>query len=91
MNNNVFSYIRRILPRSSRSVFFFLSIIVWNSSFAQHPIGIFEDNRDIGNPKLAGSASYDEAYQIYSLAGAGDNIWFNKDEFHFLYKLMRNI
>lgn len=26
---------------------------------AQHPVGIFDDHADIGNPKLAGHASYD--------------------------------
>ena len=89
MNNNVFFYPQRILSMSSKFLFFLFCILAWNSSFAQHPVGIFEDNLDIGNPKLAGSASYDEATQTYSLSGAGDNIWFNKDEFHFLYKKIK--
>ena len=89
MNNKVFSCVQRFLSGSSKCICFLFSIIVWNSSFAQHPVGIFEDNLDIGNPKLGGSASYDEATQVYSLAGAGDNIWFNNDEFHFLYKKMK--
>jgi len=41
---------------------------------------------DIGQPKNAGSASYDEATQTYDMKGAGYNIWFNRDEFHYLYK-----
>ncbi len=37
----------------------------------------------IGNPKLPGSACYDQATRTYSLSGAEANIWFNKDQFHF--------
>ncbi|MBC7628260.1 MAG: hypothetical protein H7254_13320, partial [Ferruginibacter sp.] len=53
---------------------------------AQHPVGIFDDHADIGKPKLAGTAGYDTSTQTYNLSGAGSNIWFNRDEFHFLYK-----
>jgi hypothetical protein len=63
--------------------------MAWNLGHAQHPVGIFEDNLDIGHPKLAGSASYDEASQTYNLTGAGSNIWFNRDEFHFVYKKIK--
>jgi TolB protein len=48
--------------------------------------GIFDNHADIGNPKLKGAASYDEASQTYYLKGAGFNIWFNRDEFQYLYK-----
>ncbi|GAC1441867.1 MAG: SMP-30/gluconolactonase/LRE family protein [Sediminibacterium sp.] len=53
---------------------------------AQHPVGIFDDHMDIGHPKLSGAASYDEKTQTYNITGAGSNIWFNRDEFHFVYK-----
>ncbi|HTQ29557.1 MAG TPA: hypothetical protein VMI35_15585, partial [Puia sp.] len=46
----------------------------------------FDYNEDIGNPRLKGSASYDASTQVYQLKGSGYNIWFNRDEFHFLYK-----
>jgi TolB protein len=59
------------------------------SAGAQQPVGIFDDHMDIGNPKLAGSASYNESTQSYGLSGAGYNIWFNRDEFHFLYKKLK--
>jgi len=38
---------------------------------------------DIGPQKLTGSAGYDETTQTYAITGAGSNIWFNRDEFHF--------
>jgi TolB protein len=57
------------------------------SSFAQtsSTVGIFQNHADIGNPKKAGGARYDEATQTYHLKGGGSNIWFNRDEFHYLY------
>ncbi|MEO8860809.1 MAG: hypothetical protein ABI358_05265 [Ginsengibacter sp.] len=50
------------------------------------PLGIFNKSADIGDPKNAGSARYDEATQTYYLKGSGYNIWFNRDEFQYLYK-----
>lgn len=48
-------------------------------------IGIFKYNKDIGNPKNAGTAKYDPSSQIYTLSGSGYNIWFERDEFNYLY------
>jgi tricorn protease-like protein len=50
-----------------------------------HP-GVFDKSADIGNPKNAGSSHYDEASQVYHMKGSGYNIWFNRDEFQYLYK-----
>lgn len=47
-------------------------------------IGIFTSATDVGNPAKKGSSSYDASEQVYSLKGGGYNIWFNRDEFHFL-------
>jgi TolB protein len=60
--------------------------IVFNIASAQNsPVGIFQANSDIGNPKKAGSGTYNKADQSYILKGAGYNIWFERDEFHYLY------
>ncbi|MBN2775774.1 MAG: TolB family protein [Prolixibacteraceae bacterium] len=48
-------------------------------------IGDFQFNNDIGNPKINGSAQYDKNSQEYTLKGAGYNIWFERDEFNYLY------
>jgi Tol biopolymer transport system component len=40
----------------------------------------------IGNPKLVGNTFYNTEEQIYTLSGAGENIWFDQDEFWFEYK-----
>ena len=56
-----------------------------DTSFAQVPkVGIFDTAVDVGKPKLTGSSSYDSTKQEYSLKGAGYNIWFNRDEFHYV-------
>jgi len=51
-------------------------------------LGQFESHSDIGAPKLAGSASYDSARQDYAISGAGSNMWFRGDQFHFAWKKM---
>ncbi|HZY79353.1 MAG TPA: hypothetical protein VFE50_07520 [Cyclobacteriaceae bacterium] len=66
-----------------------LFLLVVSVSFAQSPVGIFQTAADIGNPKTAGSSRYDEKTQEYILKGGGSNIWFNRDEFHFLYNKIK--
>lgn len=69
----------------------FLSMIallcICQVTLAQNkPVGIFTHHADVGNPKLQGNATYDEATQTYHLTGGGFNIWFNRDEFHYTWK-----
>lgn len=64
--------------------------ILSNVTLAQNlQTGVFQFNTDIGNPKNPGSAIYDKAEQSYSLKGSGYNIWFERDEFHYLYKSIK--
>jgi len=49
-------------------------------------VGIFDHHEDIGHPKVMGSAVFDKTKDSYTLSGGGYNIWFARDEFHFLYK-----
>lgn len=59
-------------------------------SFAQESsIGIFQYNHDIGNPKKEGSATYDETTQVYTIKGAGYNIWGQRDEHRYLYNKLK--
>lgn len=48
--------------------------------------GTFDGHTDIGNVKLQGSVTYNPERQEFTLRGSGENIWFDKDEFHFLWK-----
>ena len=52
------------------------------------PIGIFQGQSDIGAALVAGSASYDPATGQYTIHSAGYNIWYQRDEFRFLWKKM---
>lgn len=51
-------------------------------------LGSFTHSADIGNPKNPGSATYDPSTKTYTVKGSGYNIWFNRDEFHYLYNNM---
>lgn len=53
------------------------------------PVGIFQHHQDIGHPKLEGASAFDETNQYYTLRGAGYNIWFERDEFHYTYRKMK--
>ncbi len=50
------------------------------------PVGIFDGQSDVGSAVLPGSASYDAAAGAYTINSAGYNIWYNRDEFRFLWK-----
>ena len=70
-----------------KSVYFLALLVFYNTTFAQNNgLGIFEQSADIGKPKNAGSSRYDAGTQTYYLKGSGYNIWFNRDEFQYLYK-----
>jgi len=61
-----------------------------NVTLAQNiPVGIFQSDSDIGNPKKAGSSIYKQADQSYTLKGGGYNIWFERDEFHYLFNKIK--
>ena len=47
--------------------------------------GQFKNSTDIGNPSQKGSSAYNSTEQCYTLRGGGYNIWFERDEFHYLY------
>lgn len=49
-------------------------------------VGLFDEHGDIGGVKIQGSAVYDEAEQAYTLRASGANMWFGRDEFHFVWK-----
>jgi TolB protein len=71
-------------------LYFILLIIAGNSAYAQtDAIGIFDHHEDIGHPKNAGSAQYDKVTHTYTLTGSGYNIWFNRDEFQYVYKKIK--
>lgn len=64
----------------------FVSAFLLTSSMPAKRIGAFRQSLDIGNPKLSGSAQYDKKTKEYRLKGSGYNIWFERDEFQYLFR-----
>lgn len=71
------------------SLFFISSLFQWGEFYPQTgDTGIFEDHSDIGHVLFPGSVEYNGADKSYTVTGSGENIWFDKDAFHFLFKKM---
>lgn len=73
--------------------FFFMFLVLsacqsGSSMSNETDIGAFDGAADIGEPGQPGTTVYDSIKQIYTLTGSGDNIWFDKDQFHFAWKEM---
>jgi Tol biopolymer transport system component len=66
-----------------------LSFLLFGSELgAQKPIGMFDSQADVGSPRQSGSATYEPSQQKYVIAGSGQNMWANHDDFHFVWKRM---
>ena len=48
--------------------------------------GVFENQSDIGQVNPPGTASFDSASGVYSVAGAGWDLWAANDAFHMVWK-----
>jgi hypothetical protein len=52
------------------------------------PIGIFDGQTDVGSAIIPGSASYHAGAKQYIINSAGYNVWYQRDEFQYLWKKM---
>src|SRR5215831_5449196 len=52
------------------------------------PVGIFDNQTDVGAALVPGDASYDAGDHAYTITSAGYNIWYTRDEFRYLWKKM---
>lgn len=67
-------------------IFVFLLVLSRVAALAaDDKIGLFEGRADIGVTPTAGSAKYDESAKSYTVTGCGENMWFTKDAFHFVW------
>ena len=57
-----------------------------NVVVAQTPIGIFEAQTDVGRARGSRPALYEPQLQTYLVAGSGQNMWGDRDDFHFVWK-----
>lgn len=75
-----------------KTTFSVLLLFICSVCFAQaqkDAVGLFDKHQDIGNPKHAGSTTYDKVTHTYTLTGSGYNIWFNRDEFQYAFKTIK--
>ncbi|MDH7503728.1 MAG: hypothetical protein QHJ82_13580 [Verrucomicrobiota bacterium] len=49
-------------------------------------LGLFTGHQDIGACGRPGGAWYDSATRTYTVTGGGENMWFDTDAFHFVWK-----
>src|SRR3954454_6348208 len=66
-----------------------LNCVVISAIAQQNSLGVFENNTDVGHPKIKGTTVYDKQTNTYTLEGGGYNIWFNRDEFQYAYKKLK--
>jgi TolB protein len=64
-------------------------LISMQPAASQQPMGVFDAHTDVGNPVKKGGVQYNAETQEYTMQGAGTNMWFNTDQFHFLYKKIK--
>ncbi len=51
---------------------------------ASNSLGIFESQSDVGSVTPPGTGTFDAATGVYTIRSAGEDLWANVDEFHFL-------
>lgn len=64
-------------------------LLITNIIYSQDGPGIFDGQSDVGNTSIKGNCSYNVETQSYTMTGSGNNIWFNHDGFHFVWKKMK--
>lgn len=58
-----------------------------DAAFAQDAsLGVFEGHGDVGDTAKAGAVEYDAGAGRYAVTGGGENMWFEADAFHFVWK-----
>ena len=72
-----------------QNLFVALTMLSGATALSQQNIGLFENHADVGTNVKPGSATYIPQNSQYVVSGAGYNVWFDHDEFHFLYKKMK--
>jgi TolB protein len=69
-----------------KPLFALLAIVAITPLTMADDLGIFAGAGDVGAVRTPGRIAYDAGRQIYLLAGTGANMWFDQDEFFFVWK-----
>lgn len=54
-------------------------------AMAQRAVGIFDQEGDVGRVSHPGSTTFDPGAEAYVIAGSGQNMWGDHDDFHFVW------
>ncbi len=75
------------LTQNFAIIFSLVILLQGGCASSQEPsLRLFDEHGDIGDVLKAGHVKYDAAQKSYLIAGGGENMWFNNDAFHFLWK-----
>lgn len=66
--------------------FTFLFFCAFANGNSKAHLGIFKSSGNVGSVLHPGSVTYDGAARRYTVSGSGENMWFNKDAFYFVWK-----
>lgn len=73
----------------SQSIFLlFFATVLLNNAIGQS-VGIFSAHGDVGENVKPGSATYIPATEQYVVTGAGYTVWYDYDEFQYVYKKIK--
>lgn len=76
------------IARFTVSVSFLLALVVAHRTAAQNApgkLGIFEAENDVGVLTQPGHLVFASAQRTYTITASGENVWFDKDNFHFVW------
>src|ERR1700694_184648 len=71
-----------------RILMFALTAFMSDVVVAQSPIGHCDAQTHVGSVRSPGTASHDPQLQSYLVTGSGQNMWNDRDDFHFVWKRM---
>src|SRR5437879_13317783 len=63
-----------------------LAVAAARAPAQQTALGLFHGQTDVGQVTKRGSVTYDAGRARYTIAGSGANMWFDRDDFHFVWK-----
>jgi TolB protein len=62
-----------------------IMIIIMGSCNSEPDLGLFTGHTDIGRVGKPGSVEFNRSDSSYTISGSGTNMWFNRDELHYLW------
>lgn len=63
-----------------------LAMLMTTVSACCASLGLFENHTEVGKPARPGTVEASENGRRYRISGGGENMWFDKDAFHFVWK-----